>query len=127
MLWSQCYKSKFSQFTKETCGNLISLLETGLPDFSWYNIPKRGKICQITTRFQNAHNICPTVVKYSEWRDYITTIFIPRPSKIYPNWDFWSEKKLSGNPRKEPNRIKKSQQVVKCFDQSLILYLSDGI
>jgi hypothetical protein len=23
---------------------------------------------------------------------------IARPSKIYPNWDFWSENKPSGNP-----------------------------
>jgi hypothetical protein len=24
--------------------------------------------------------------------------FIARPSKIYPNWDFWFENKPSGNP-----------------------------
>jgi hypothetical protein len=24
---------------------------TGLPDFSWYNTPKRGKIYQITTNY----------------------------------------------------------------------------
>jgi hypothetical protein len=28
----------------------------------------------------------------------ITTFSIQRSSKIYPNWDFWSEKKPSGNP-----------------------------
>jgi hypothetical protein len=26
-------------------------LPAGLPDFSWYNIPKRGKIYQITTKY----------------------------------------------------------------------------
>jgi hypothetical protein len=29
-----------------------------LPDFSWYNIPKRENI---------GHKICQMVVKYSEW------------------------------------------------------------
>jgi hypothetical protein len=29
---------------------------------------------------------------------YIATFSIPRSSKIYPNWYFWSEKKQSGNP-----------------------------
>jgi hypothetical protein len=28
----------------------------------------------------------------------IPTFSIPRPSTIYPNWDFWSENKPSGNP-----------------------------
>jgi hypothetical protein len=27
------------------------LFEAGLPDFSWYNIPKRGKIHQITIKY----------------------------------------------------------------------------
>jgi hypothetical protein len=38
------------------------------------------------------------LVKYSKLPDFITTFSIPRSSKIYPNWDFWSEKKPSGNP-----------------------------
>jgi hypothetical protein len=28
----------------------------------------------------------------------ISTASIARPSKIYPNWDFWFEKMPSGNP-----------------------------
>jgi hypothetical protein len=28
----------------------------------------------------------------------IPTFSIPRPSKIYPSWDFWFENKPSGNP-----------------------------
>jgi hypothetical protein len=28
----------------------------------------------------------------------MATITIARPSKIYPNWDFWFEHKPSGNP-----------------------------
>jgi hypothetical protein len=35
-------------------------------------------------------------VKYSKWPNNIPTI--PRPSKIYPNWEFWSENIPSGNP-----------------------------
>jgi hypothetical protein len=35
---------------------------TGLPDFSWYNIPKRGKIYQMTIKYtklsQNIPNCC---------------------------------------------------------------------
>jgi hypothetical protein len=29
----------------------------GLPDFSWYNIPKWGKVCQVATKLPNCHNI----------------------------------------------------------------------
>jgi hypothetical protein len=50
------------------------------------HIPKRGKIYQITTTLPNGHKI------------YITALSILRPSKIYPNWDFWFENKPSGNP-----------------------------
>jgi hypothetical protein len=32
----------------------------GLPDFSWYNIPKRGKYTKMTTkRYQNNHKTIP--------------------------------------------------------------------
>jgi hypothetical protein len=72
-----------------------------LPDFSWSKIPKGGKIYQITTKYTkrgknipNGHKIFPIdqiVIKY-------TKIFLARPSKIYPNWDFWCENKPSGNP-----------------------------
>jgi hypothetical protein len=37
-------------------------------------------------------------VKYSKWSYNILTFSIPRPSKIYPNWDLWFEKKPPGNP-----------------------------
>jgi hypothetical protein len=29
---------------------------------------------------------------------YVPTFYILRPSKIYPNWDFWFENMPSGNP-----------------------------
>jgi hypothetical protein len=37
------------------------------------------------------------VIKY-------TKIFHTRPSKIYPNWDFWFENKPSGNPDQQLQR-----------------------
>jgi hypothetical protein len=37
-------------------------------------------------------------VKYSEWSLNIPILSILRPSKIYPNKDFWLENKSSGNP-----------------------------
>jgi hypothetical protein len=36
--------------------------------------------------------------KYSKWSNNKTTYSIPRPSRFYPNWDFWFENKPSGNP-----------------------------
>jgi hypothetical protein len=74
------------------------LCRPGLPDYSWHNTPKRGKIHQITTKLPNAHQIYTTVINYSKYSEYIATFSIPRSSKIYPNWYFWSEKKPSGNP-----------------------------
>jgi hypothetical protein len=29
------------------------------------------------------------------------TFSIPKPFKIYPNWDFWFENKPSGNPARD--------------------------
>jgi hypothetical protein len=37
-------------------------------------------------------------VKYSKLSHNITTFSNPRPSKVYPRWDFWFEHKPSGNP-----------------------------
>jgi hypothetical protein len=70
----------------------------GLPDFSRYkngkkyaklprNIPKCDKIYKMAVKFQIAIKI--------------PNISIPRPSKIFPNWDFWFENKSSGNPGPE--------------------------
>jgi hypothetical protein len=38
-------------------------------------------------------------LKYLKWQLIIKTLSFSMPSKIYPNWDFWSENnKPSGNP-----------------------------
>jgi hypothetical protein len=39
-------------------------LDSGLPDFSWHIIPKRGKLYQITTTLPNGHKIYQMTVKY---------------------------------------------------------------
>jgi hypothetical protein len=62
----------------------VRLSASGLPDFYWYNIPKWGILYQIT-------------IIYTKWPQnipnghyvYTPTSSIPRPSIIYPNWDFF--------------------------------------
>jgi hypothetical protein len=56
-----------------------------LPDFSLYSIPK------VVKKYQMA-------VKYTKRPQNIPTSSIARPSKIYPDWDFWFENIPSGNP-----------------------------
>jgi hypothetical protein len=59
-------------------GRSYFLMETGLPDFSWYNIPKRRKI------MPNNHKMYQMATKYTKW----PTSFIARPSEIYPKLVF---------------------------------------
>jgi hypothetical protein len=66
-----------------------------LPDFSGYNIPKRG---ENIPNYQHGHKIFQGTVKHSKCPENIPTFLpIPRPSNIYPNWDFWYEKIPPGN------------------------------
>jgi hypothetical protein len=67
---------------------------------------KTGTIYQITTTLPNKHmhmlhgsSIFQMALKY-------TNISISRTSKIYPNRDFWFEKKPSGNPVPEASFFK---------------------
>jgi hypothetical protein len=43
----------------------------------------------MTTKLPNGSTIYEIVVKYAEWSYNITIFPIPRPTKMYPNWDFW--------------------------------------
>jgi hypothetical protein len=70
----------------------------GFARFFVIQYTKAGKIYKLITKLQNAHKIYPMVAEYYKWQEYITAFSIPRSCKIYPNWDFWSEKKPSGNP-----------------------------
>jgi hypothetical protein len=50
----------------------------GLPDFTFYNIPKRKIFFQMTIKS----------AKYTKWPKSTPTFTIARPFKIYPNCDF---------------------------------------
>jgi hypothetical protein len=57
----------------------------GLPDFSWYNIPKRGKIYQMTTKYtkwpknvSNGRNIDQMDIKYTNIFHYKTLQNLPK-------------------------------------------------
>jgi hypothetical protein len=52
-----------------------------VPDFSRYNIPKRGEINQIATKLPNGFGM------YQMAKEY-TNLFHSKHFKIYPNWDF---------------------------------------
>jgi hypothetical protein len=63
------------------------LVRAGLPDFYCYSIPKRKNI-------PNDQQIYQMAIKHPKR----PTSSIARPSKIYPNWNFWFENAPSGNP-----------------------------
>jgi hypothetical protein len=49
-----------------------------MPDFSWYNLPKRGKMYQMTTKdtkwpqnIYNGHKMDQMVIKYTKWQQNI--------------------------------------------------------
>jgi hypothetical protein len=77
----------------------------GLPGFSWYNIPNNYKIYQIATKYTklpqnipNCNKIYQIAIKWTKWTYNMATSLIARPSKIFPNRDFWFENMISGNP-----------------------------
>jgi hypothetical protein len=67
-------------------------LGTGLPDFSWYMIPKLEKCIIWTQNVPNVHKIhIPN--GHKTYQNFpIQTL------QVYQNWDFWLENKPSGNP-----------------------------
>jgi hypothetical protein len=42
------FKIAFNECLEDSFGSSFT---SGLPDFSWYNLPTRGKIYQITTKY----------------------------------------------------------------------------
>jgi hypothetical protein len=78
--------------------DLICSMKNRAARFSWYNIPKREKVYDMTTTFTKNYKLHQMAVKYSERRQSIPTFSIPRPSKIDSNWEFWFEKYTSVNP-----------------------------
>jgi hypothetical protein len=61
-------------------------------------IPKPEKCTKSTQNVPNGRKISQSFLKYYKWPQNISTFTHLRPSKIYPNWDFWFENKPSGNP-----------------------------
>jgi hypothetical protein len=57
------------------CGFTIAFTESGLPDFSWSNIPKRGKIYQITIQFTKWQRNIPNGRKIDQMASKYTNIF----------------------------------------------------
>jgi hypothetical protein len=74
----------------------------GLPDFSCHICTyflKRVKLFQIDTKLPIGHKIyIPNGRNLSQMAIKIPTFSISRPSKIYPNWNCWSENIPSGHP-----------------------------
>jgi hypothetical protein len=66
------------------------------------NIPKRGKYTKLPPNYrrakihQNGRNKFQMALEFNNF-------FIPRLSKIYPNWDCWFENIRSGKPAKIPD------------------------
>jgi hypothetical protein len=81
----------FQDGTKFKCTKL------GVPDFTWSKHIKREKYTKWTQPIPNSHKLYQMTEKYSKWAYNITTFSIRMASKFYPNWDFWFEKKPSGN------------------------------
>jgi hypothetical protein len=63
---------------------------------TWYQ--NRKKWTKWAPNVPNCHKISPMSAKYSKRPQNIFTFSNQRPSKIYPNWDFWFQNKPSGNP-----------------------------
>jgi hypothetical protein len=70
-------------------------LKSGLPDFSWDNIPKRGKIYQITIKCTKLPQDIPKCCQIFQMDINYTNSF---HSKALQNLDFWFENIPSGNP-----------------------------
>jgi hypothetical protein len=61
-------------------------------------IPKREIYTKSPQTIPNCYKIYQIALKYSKGSYNIPIFIIPRPTKTYPNWDFWYENKPSGNP-----------------------------
>jgi hypothetical protein len=62
---------------------LAAAIKKGVARFFLAQTYQNGKI------IPNGHKLYQMAVKYSKRSLNIQTFFIPRPSKIYPNWDFY--------------------------------------
>jgi hypothetical protein len=70
-------------------------------------IPNGHKISQMSVKYSNGHKI------------HISTFPNLRQSKICPEWDFWFEKKPSGNPASNLVRVLAHSMYVGTLDSFL--------
>jgi hypothetical protein len=80
---------------------LSQLVKAGLPDFIGkpYQNWKNGKNTKWPQNVPNSQKIYQLAVKYYKCTYNIATFSIPKPSKIYTDWDFWFENIPSSNPK----------------------------
>jgi hypothetical protein len=53
---------------------------------------------QLATKLPNYHLYKLAVIGRYQMAIEFANLYLPRPFKIYPNWDFWFENNPSGNP-----------------------------
>jgi hypothetical protein len=93
----------FTENWQKSQKSVIITSTPGLTDFSWCNIPKRGKNYPTTTKYTKWPRISyQMVVNYSKWPQNIPTLSFPRHSKVYPNRFFCIKIIPSGNPVLHP-------------------------
>jgi hypothetical protein len=90
------WRDKFFFFAKKS--NFVSVLilnwlpkfhyETGLPDFSWYNIPKWGNMYQATLKYTNWPQQIPTSHKIDHMAIKSTNIFHYKAHHNLPKFGF---------------------------------------
>jgi hypothetical protein len=73
-------------------------LTTGLPDFSWPNLPKRRKMYQMTIKFTKCPQNIPNYRKIYQMTIKYTYIFHCKTVQNLPKLGFLFENKPSRNP-----------------------------
>jgi hypothetical protein len=75
------------------------VFQPGLPEISWHNIPKWGKMYQMGNKLPNGYNTyLPNSRNIFQMAIEYTTLFYSNALKNVPNLGFWSENIPSGNP-----------------------------
>jgi hypothetical protein len=117
---NRCFPTRSDMFKQvqkaEKCVNLKarrSLPVQGCQIFlgTWY---QNWKTCtKWTQNVSNGHDTSQMSIKYSKWQENTSPFSYFRPSKIYPNWDFWFENKPPGNPVPVPSQRQQTSTVAR--------------
>jgi hypothetical protein len=76
----------------------LDRIRPGLPDFSWYNKPKRGNIYQIIIKYTKCQQNVPNGRKIDQMAIIYTKIFHCNSLQNLAKVGFWFENMPSGNP-----------------------------